>query len=244
MNLLNWYCYSICLAVFSAHGAWSEVSENDFKHVNSAIHDIHAPLVSKRYNSSTELIQLYGDFGGAFKVDSARKFLGEQRFAITLTGQFAQGAAMSALGYAIVACHEWSHILGEEPKQKSKLDKWSSVEGQADYHATNKCMWRFVETLPTPIIQSFDRDSIAMCERSFGHDLNKFLGCLRIMSGIQAMVDHFNQTESKKNPVSILSKDTTEVSATLQKYPSPQCRVDTWVAGLFDEPRPRCWYKD
>lgn len=242
MNLLAWY-RGFCFFGVLPGLVWSHISESDFSDVNEAIIDTHAPLVRRQLNSTVDLVELYGDFGGAFKVDSARKPLGESRFVITLTGNIPQSGPMSADGYAIVACHEVGHILGGAPRQTKALDQWSSVEGQADYFATNQCMWKYAESLPI-LMHAFDRDGIARCERAFNNDVQKTLSCLRILSGIQAMVDYFNRTSAKDKHISINAHDPTEVLATIQKYPSTQCRVDTWMAGLFQKPRPRCWFKD
>jgi len=38
--------------------------------------------------------------------------------------------------------------------------------------------------------------------------------------------------------------DQTRVPRTFYGYPSPQCRLDTMLAGLSESPRPSCWYVD
>lgn len=222
---------------------FADLLESEFNHVNHLIVSIHAPLVYNHLNSKIRLIEVFDGFGGAFKVDSALKPVGESSFVVTLTGAVPQSAPMNMDGYAIVACHELGHILGGTPKQTSALAQWSSVEGQADYYATNQCMWHYVKNLQSSdVIHDFDKESVARCDEVFGDDINKMLGCLRITSGILAMVDYFNQTISKDNNISLTSHDETKVTKTLQKYPSPQCRVDTWLAGLYNQPRPRCWF--
>jgi hypothetical protein len=245
VNLFGWcYHYFVFMCLLSPL-AYTQVSQSDFSDVNEVIIDTHAPLVFNRFKSTIDLVELYGNFGGAFMVDSARKPIGEHRFIVTLTGSIPQSGPMSMDGYAIVACHEVGHILGGAPQQKKALDKWSSVEGQADYFATNQCMWKYAKSLrPNDLIRDFDRDFIARCDTIYKNDLEKTLGCLRILSGIQAMVEYFNRTAAKDNQVSIYAHDPTQVTGTIQKYPSPQCRVDTWMAGLFNQPRPRCWFKD
>jgi hypothetical protein len=102
-------------------------------------------------------------------------------------------------------------------------------------------MWRYVSHPSTKdVIHEFDRASIAKCESYFKEEPTRFLGCLRIMSGIRAISTYFNSHSHEK--VSIDRHDSNVVEETLQKYPSRQCRIDTMIAGLFAESRPACWY--
>lgn len=41
----------------------------------------------------------------------------------------------------------------------------------------------------------------------------------------------------------LATTDTTKVERTYFGYPSPQCRLDTLVAGFRGQERPRCWYR-
>lgn len=239
-----WYCCLslVSLSLFSVPGL-SFVTEEDFSEVNHHILELHEPTIASELRAKVELIQLYDDYGGAFRVDSAHKSLGEDRYVVTLTGAVPHSGRMSVEGYAIVACHEMGHILGGAPRQERLISKWSSVEGQADYFATNECMWRYARSgYFTHSINNFNDSMIERCEQKFDQ-LDDVLGCMRIMSGIQAMVDYFNRNVSAEKRISIDARDTSKVTRTLQKYPSAQCRVDTWMAGLFNEPRPSCWYR-
>lgn len=246
MNLFTRYSVVYGLLILFPSGMLrSEVSLQDFSKVNGALITTHQPLVLKKYQSTMDLKEYYGDYGGAFKVDSARKPLGESRFVITLTGKTAQIDRMNMDGYAIVACHELGHVLGGYPLQKNAIDSWSSVEGQADWYATNQCMWTYVKIVnATTLIRDFDRDFIARCDQAFHGDLEKIMGCLRIISGVQAMADYFNRSLPVDKKVSLFAKDSRVVEKTLQRYPSDQCRVDTYMAGLFNSPRPRCWFSE
>jgi hypothetical protein len=133
--------------------------------------------------------------------------------------------------------------MGGEPRQRTALDFWSSVEGQADYYATNVCLWNYVKSLSAgDLIKNLDQKMLERCHEKFGDDLDRTLDCLKILSGIEAMVKYFNSISKSKTSVSVTAQDSSLVNRTLQKYPSLQCRVDTWIAGLFNEPRPRCWY--
>jgi len=212
-----------------------------FEQVNNLIINTYAPVVKHEYQAVLELKQLWQGFGGAFKVDSTQKPIGEKRFVITLTGEIPHNTHMNADGYAIVACHEIGHVVGGAPYQKRKLTRWSSVEGQADYYATNVCMWRYVENSPEikPVVEP---EHLSLCEIFYGDSDKDLAGCLRIMSGISAFKNYFNST-NRQALVSFSKYDESVVKKTLEKYPSNQCRLDTMIAGLLKLDRPRCWHK-
>ena len=224
----------------------AEMDRLSFEKVNHLIIDTYAPVVAHKYHAILELKELWHDFGGAFKVDSAQKPMGEHRFVITLTGKIPHNPHMNADGYAIVACHEIGHIVGGSPYQNRSLTMWSAVEGQADYYATNECMWHYVKRTKndTPFPKKLlDEQSTGLCHAFYAHNQEKLEGCLRIISGILAFKDYFNSTTSYANPVSLALYDPKVVNETLNKYPSNQCRIDTMIAGLLNLEKPRCWYK-
>lgn len=226
--------YIFLLVVMASNPDHAELSEGDFTNINNAILNIYRPLLSQK--NDIEMKELYRNFGGAFKVDSTLKIPSQNRIIITLTGQVAKSHAMNTEGYAIVACHEIGHILGGEPRQKSSFSSWSSVEGQADYFATNQCMWSFVKASPGLV-----KEKESLCLKHF-FSPEKIADCSRIIAGIKAMAGYLNTTRPISEQIGINQKDLSEVLQTLQKYPSAQCRVDTWLAGLFNQPRPHCWF--
>lgn len=64
------------------------------------------------------------------------------------------------------------------------------------------------------------------------------------MSGIISLANYFNRDQDETKRVGIGKSDKTVAKDTLEKYPlHNQCRIDTFIAGLFGEARPACWYK-
>ncbi len=62
---------------------------------------------------------------------------------IMMTGGLARHPMMTKDAFLLIVCHEIGHFLGGAPKQlrgNTSLRSWSSVEGQADYFATTKCL--------------------------------------------------------------------------------------------------------
>lgn len=63
-----------------------------------------------------------------------------RNWVINAYGGLARYPGMSVLGYITVLCHELGHHLGGAPKYSGWGDGWASVEGEADYWATLRCM--------------------------------------------------------------------------------------------------------
>lgn len=111
-------------------------------------------------------------------------------------------------------CHELGHLLGGEPKlvRPNNRKSWSSVEGQADYYATKECMSKLGYTKEQTVHHSVQLAQLIARMRGY-HRLP-----------------------------SIEQKDQTRPGHILQTHPNPQCRLDTFIAGLNLEQRPLCWY--
>lgn len=112
-------------------------------------------------------------------------------------------------------CHEMGHISGGEPKlvRRNGKESWSSVEGQADYYATQVCM-----------------DFLGYTEEQTLRQSILFTALIASLKG---------HSELPK----IETPERFEVARTLQTHPSPQCRLDTLIAGLRNRARPHCWFK-
>jgi len=111
-------------------------------------------------------------------------------------------------------CHELGHLLGGDPKliRPNNRKSWSSVEGQADYYATKECMGKL----------GHSKEQISQISLELAQMIAK-------MRGYQ-------------NLPAINKKDQSRPGYILQTHPNPQCRLDTFMAGLNLDQRPQCWY--
>ncbi len=111
-------------------------------------------------------------------------------------------------------CHEMGHLSGGDPKLVRRNGKlsWSSVEGQADYFAAQICM----------DFLGYSEDQVLSESLAFAAMIAKLKGHLKIPK--------------------LETPESYNVSRTLQTHPTPQCRLDTLVAGLRSKPRPQCWF--
>lgn len=110
---------------------------------------------------------------------------------------------------ALVLCHELGHLYGGEPYRDEATKV--SIEGQADYWATNVCF-----KLMAPV--------------------DTYARALAASAILTAYLSHDGKTPSLATP------DLSRAAATNMGHPGGQCRFDTMIAGILDQPRPCCWY--
>lgn len=127
-------------------------------------------------------------------------------------------------------CHELGHYMGGAPKSfrgASIKRSWSSVEGQADYFAATKCLPKiYSEALTIYDAQksSLIKDRVkSICE---GEVCSKV-----VYSGLLA-TRFFASLKSGGAIPEIGKYERFYPSSTLQKHPSPQCRLDTIVSAI------------
>jgi hypothetical protein len=153
---------------------------------------------------------------------------------INAYGGLARFPGMTSDGYLLVLCHELGHHLGGAPLYAG-ADWEASVEGQADYYSTMKClkpMWGASASARIKKASIALATVLAKLERS------------RVMPKPETPDKHV-------------------VTETYENHPAAQCRLDTYLAGLAcnaegefspkDQTvgacnsgkgaRPRCWFK-
>ena len=119
--------------------------------------------------------------------------------------------------FALTLCHEVGHLYGGEPFGDTA--NRMAVEGQADYWATRECWEKIVGELPMREGSVQDRGVAAAIVLTAFFATNRNLPAPRLET-----------------------PDTTVAERTNLTHPLPQCRLDTYVAGLEMNERPRCWW--
>ncbi len=162
---------------------------------------------------------------------------------VVMNGGLARHPEMTAEGFLVLICREIGHHLGGAPKMfrgKSGLRGWSSAEGQADYYATSKCL---------PIFYKANSEKKKPL-------LNGSLSVSKVFASLSSGSPEPKLTEA----------DNTKVPTTIYNHPNPQCRLDTYLAGInceigadipFDSVnpqvgacmedkgiRPSCWFQE
>ncbi len=156
---------------------------------------------------------------------------------VNMYGGMARRAEMNPEGFALVLGHELSHAYGGQPYYPNS-DRMSA-EGQSDYEGA-KTAYAKIAALVPELQQDFDADTFIKdaCARSQNpktceHSLTGGLSLGTLLATLSG--DPAPQYETP---------DQTKVSRTETSYPkTTQCRLDTYFAGTFGNPRPACWFK-
>jgi len=144
---------------------------------------------------------------------------------IVVYGGMARHPQMNTDGLYAILCHELGHFLGGSPQKTrgpQRLKTWSATEGQADYFATSKCLKiLFKDEIAPPGI--VDSELNQVCSNAL---------CKRIGQASLVVAKVFAQVQWVSEVPSVLKHDSSVVGKTMEKHPSPQCRLDTMIAGL------------
>lgn len=162
---------------------------------------------------SGRVLEFYTDYNADWAQGFARRWETDQ---VHIYGGLAALPNGTEDVFALVLCHELGHLYGGLP-YSDEYNKMS-VEGQADYWATSEC---FEKVLP-------------ILEKREGSSNDRAIEAALVLTAFFA--DNRNLAHPDlKNP------DSSIVTEVLKTHPSPQCRLDTYVAGILRLSRPECW---
>ncbi len=186
---------------------------------------------------------------------------------VNVYGGLARHPLISRDGFLLLLCHEIGHHLGGAPKSfrgQTTVRGWSSAEGEADYFAVTKCLPRIFNDGNDLKNASMDLETINLKNAMLKC---KDDVCARIILAGKKVSDVFASVKKSAKLPEITNKDSAIVEKTYYLHPSPQCRLDTYIAGarcemsfeiLFDNfdprigacsantigARPECWFKE
>jgi hypothetical protein len=156
----------------------------------------------------------------------------------------------------LLLCHELGHVMGGSPFmffQGASPELKVSAEGQADYFASNTCLpYLFKNQIEPDWIDELmdDPEIIKVCPQSNKKEQSL---CIRIAIASRNfsifMYEQLKRQDDFIPPKSpglypeFFKEDSKVVTQTLTRdYPSPLCRLQTLIAGFYNEDRPRCWF--
>lgn len=192
---------------------------------------------------------------------------------INLYGGYARHPLNTEDAFMLVLCHELGHHIGGLPKKKNEngTDRWPSVEGQADYFATLKCLRSvFSKDNNEEVVQKLHVDEYVKekCSEVF-KEASDVAICIRsTVAGIATA--NISADIRKTEQPDITIRDPKRVRSTDPSHPLPQCRLDTYFQGALCEVdaadelsdrdemagtchtlkghsegvRPRCWFRN
>lgn len=219
---------AIVLLLSQAFAA-NSVSESDFNDVLNAFRAIYPDVqISSEWEVDIANAQASVMFGDKI---------------MRVTGGLARLEGVSPDVLTLMLCHEIGHVAEAEHvgNQGAGYSYNLVSEGGADYYATSSCFEKVARKLQSPPSKQFiSADAKAFCGRQ--SQVNNAL-CVRALSAAEMIAQLQWNTVHSKGAVKprLGQRDSLKVKEDNLDYPSAQCRLDTFVNGLFQKPAPACW---
>ena len=189
-----------------------------------------------------------------FDIGGYGVFSNPEKVEITIYGKKCKNGLLKKDELQLLLCHEIGHALAGEPYINFTYSVIKvSTEGQADYYTTSKCLpalWgdednrpflKELENYPklAEICTSPDDNKRGLCVRMGIASLNFSRYVFDPMSS-----GHHLSTRSPGPYPELDGHDPLIVKKTyLAEYPTAQCRLETYLAGMSKGARPSCWFR-
>ena len=212
-----------------------QISLEEFNKVLDRLEAIYAPIFEEKGGKFT-LERAWDD--GTVNAYAKQE---EKIWIVHMYGGLARHEVVTSDGFALVGCHEIGHHIGGAPKKKGLFwgRTWASIEGQADYFATLKCMREYFESDNNQeIVAKMDVPAFATekCIQVHGKDKEQVAICQRSAMAGMSLAALFNELRNSQTELSFETPNPQIVSVTDEKHPEAQCRLDTYFQGaLCDE---------
>ena len=203
----------------------NELNEASFNEIIDQVVALYEPLVAIHgYNLSVEKNWKSGT------VNAYARQVGD-KWQISMFGGLARHEAITPDAFALVVCHELGHHLGGYPMKRWS---WSSTEGQADYfagHACAKKIWGEQASKNAAFRKTIAPYPQQLCDQTWDSEADQNL-CYRISQAGKSLGNFFSNLRNS-NPPSWNTPDMKKVMHTESNHPTPQCRLDTYLAGML-----------
>lgn len=242
------------------------LTEVQYNQVIDRFEAVYRPIVEKEGKKLT-IKRLWEDS----RVNAGTTMKGKE-IIFRMYGGYARHQLISEDAYSLVLCHELGHHFGGRPRKifEDGNPGWPSVEGQADYFATLKCLRKvFRKENNEEIVSKLTVTPFVSerCSAAFKRDWEVNI-CIR--TAIAGMVNSSISADIRNTEIPHLeTPDLNVVEKTFDAHPVPQCRLDTYFSGAVCEvssyrpmsdtdevsgtchplaghssgTRPLCWYK-
>ena len=183
------------------------------------------------------------EISGSWNDDQSNAYAAkaDSQYRVYVSGGLARNTNITQDALALIICHELGHLFGGAPYPNT-LKIATSVEGQSDYYATKNCLADVFKVLP-PNENAIDQITPNMKNLCLDY-MGESHTCLRALVSMQNSANYMSRNLPLPKP-SLDISDPFEAERTLLDYPNTvQCRLDTLKAGLFNKPRPRCWFNE
>lgn len=240
----------ILITIFCCSSAFAKFQNFLPAKIQFESHYIYAPLMSEAdYLESIERFIEFAapKFSVPFTIDSewevdwinALAYNTEDGAYIAVFGGMGRAPYMDVDAFNLILCHELGHHLGGLPQKKSSV--WASAEGQSDYYATKTCLKQLWKDDQNPKQES-SSEIKNICQKNFEDSFEQNI-CIRSLVAALNVTTMIAEVSEDAVP-QISTPDMLEVEETELDYASLQCRLDTFVAGTLNRPRPKCWFAE
>ncbi len=200
------------------------------------IADAGVEAFAEEAKANNEIIQINKKWADSTVNANVRRFNGI-KVEINMFGGLARHQLVNLSSFAIVLCHELGgHAYGGAPYvyPEGKL----AAEGQSDYMATKDCYERVFNLVPElQAEQEKYEDYIeAECDT---------VVCKNALHGSKGLAWLLSDLMGEPKLPAFETPDQYKAPKTMLSYPkTAQCRLDSYVAGVFKWDRPACWFKN
>lgn len=146
-------------------------------------------------------------------------------------GGLARHALMTPDAFTLVLCHELGHHFGGAPRETT-ANGALSLEGQADYFASLKCFRRYAALRPITLPRGVDSRVVDACDAAFSQERDARI-CVRGLLAAAELARFIDGAFGDGKTSDMFAPSPRVVRATDSDYPSPQCRLDTYVQGTL-----------
>jgi hypothetical protein len=234
---------------FNAYGQ-SGITENEFNEVIDGFEQVYQPIIEQiGFNMTVERKWEDSTINAYAQKDGKNVIL-------SMFGGLARHKYMTKLGFALVLCHEYSHITGGYPFYSGS--DMMSVEGQSDMGSTANCGKQILGLL-SPVYFAPEYEYVEAMRVCYAQQ--DATTCQRLLAGGLSL-GKVLASLGKENMPRYETPDRTIVTKTMESHPKAQCRLTTYYAGtmcnktwdmlqipksrkeseIANCARPRCWY--
>lgn len=215
--------------------AGTGIDESMFGQIIRAGQDSYAKAEALQRNELLYVNRNWTDKTVNANVLRTKKYGGE--VVINMYGGLARRKEITPSGFAIVLCHELGHAYAGEPFIYATTEL--SAEGMSDWYSTRHCLRRIWERVPELQRVSSDYEPFIDQNCVPGDSL-----CRNGLEGAHGLANLLAFISGADVLPAFETPDPTVVSKTVLSYPATvQCRLDSYAAGMFVDPRPVCWFK-
>ncbi len=207
----------------SAASRLADVGEQKFHAIIDRIEGLYGPIAT-RHGAKLEVNRRWI----SDEVNANTMQWTPEVWELNIFGGLARDERFSDDSFTLIVCHEVGHHFGGFPFRSD----WGASEGQADYFSTQSCareVWRDDKAANAIARESVDPHAKNLCDQTWTQEDEQNL-CYRSMTASLEVARFL----SHPNDVRFDTPSRDKAGKKSKKYyPTPQCRLDTMVAGAL-----------